>query len=140
MSTKIFVDNARLYAKDKDRETIRAWEKTHETNKCELSENFKSEYLVLLEYSYVPMLLQNFSKPSVFVNGATGHVLGQLLVGLLEQLSTFTRYVTPKVASEFQTKVDDFWKLGKTWEKENLTNLSGNPSNWFEKTEQYIRL
>lgn len=137
MSTKIFIDNARLYAKYEDRKAIRDWEKTHLLTKCDLPEVFKNSYLMLLQYSFIPKFLNNLSDPEVFSDGATGHVLGQLLVRLLEQLSSVTIYATPKVVGELQTKVYDFWEIGKIWEKENKTNLAGNPSDWFEKIEEH---
>lgn len=137
MSGRIIVDNAMLYAKmGTDRKTVRKWESNHKDNPCNNFESFQ-EYLSLMTYSFVPKFLSNLSDPSAFADGAEGHVLGQKLARLLEQLANFSSYVTPGVAAQMQAKVNAFWELGKEWEKENLKNLTGNPSNWFEKVEKH---
>ena len=137
MPGRFFVDNARLYAEwGNDRKVVRKWEARHRDNPCDNFESFQ-EYLSLMIYSFVPNFLSNLSDPSAFTNGAEGHVLGQKLTRLIEQLFNFSSYVTPRVAAQLQTKVNAFWQLGKKWEKENLKNLAGNPSDWFEKIENH---
>ncbi len=137
MSGRFFVDNARLYAEwGNDRKVVRKWEADHENKPCDKLESFE-KYLALMKYSFVPNFLTNLSNPEAFLNDNTGHVLGQNLVRLLEQLNNFSSYVTPNVAAQMQVKVNAFWQHGKKWEKENLKNLAGNPSDWFEKIENH---
>lgn len=135
MSGRIILDNAGLYADYKNRTAVREFEAKDQ--KCNSLQSFEDGYLKLLEYSYVPRFLKHQNDPAAFADGAEGHVLGQKLSGLLQQLSAFTHYATESVAAELQEKVNAFWELGKAWEKENLKNLKGEPSNWFESVEKH---
>ena len=134
MSGRIIIDNARLYADINNRADVRKFEAREE--KCNSLEYFENNYLKLLEYSYVPNFLIHQSNPAAFADGAEGHVLGQKLSGLLQQLFAFTHYATESVAAQLQGKVNAFWQLGEAWEKKNLKNLKGEPSDWFASVKK----
>ena len=136
MSGRIVLDNAGLYAAYQNRQTVRDFESTHKNEKCNSLESFQ-KYLTLLEYSYMAKFLKHQNDPAAFADGAEGHVLGQKLARLLEQLSAFTHYATESVAAQLQEKVNAFWQLGEAWEKKNLKNLKGEPSNWFESVKKH---
>lgn len=134
------MDRATRYGATENRDVIRDWQSAHVTNKCDSLSAFESEYLTLLQYSYIPEFLRCRSDPATFADFYRGHVLMQKLSGLLGQLADVTQFVTRKVQNELQGIVEHFWTLGKAWEKANIKNRLGNPSTCFEDVENHVGL